>query len=518
MAVTPGFLRAETAEPVVRAADEADQVVDQARSTGAAGRSASMPSAAVQMMAGAHRRGRLLGEPVRRDVGVLARRRGRCPAASTRTGPPGAGCGSRWRRRRSAARPPGTLRAAGRTARRVRTCSVVSASAAASAPSASAARGGGGELVQVRQRAVAVQDVRGRGLVQPQRVLGGGGGGWRARQRHARGPKARARRSRCRRRPWLTRDQDPGRRRGVGHADLGPGDNAVAAMWPRAGTRGRLRRLPDGRGEERRRRRRPRRAGPAAGRGCPHRVTGSTPIASVASAGHRRRGPAGLGQQHRGLGHAEPLAAQPAGHGQPQQAGLGEFLPQGAVAAVVLARGKAVMARSRARAAAGPACLLRPARLSRLARPPRQGGRLAAGVPAQHVGGGLGGCLLGLSHGEVHGSARLLPGQAEGRSATTDSRIWLVPPAMLRHRLSRKACTAPAAGPSVAAPSGPQSTSAVSATACRCATPTSLRTAAWGVVGARQLGQGGAQVQSATRRARWRRPRRPAAATAGSAA
>ena len=53
-----------------------------------------------------------------------------------------------------------------------------------------------------------------------------------------------------------------------------------------------------------------------------------------------------------------------------------------------------------------------------------------------------------------------------------------MPPAMLRHLLSRKLSMAPAAWPSAAAPWTPASATAVSATACRCATPISLRTAA----------------------------------------
>ena len=82
------------------------------------------------------------------------RPRAPCPAASRRTGRPGAGSGSRCRRRRSAGRPPGTWPAAGRTASGTPTCAVVSASAPARAPSARQHGPGQRELVEAGHRAV----------------------------------------------------------------------------------------------------------------------------------------------------------------------------------------------------------------------------------------------------------------------------------------------------------------------------------------------------------------------------
>ncbi len=58
-------------------------------------------------------------------------------------------------------------------------------------------------------------------------------------------------------------------------------------------------------------------------------------------------------------------------------------------------------------------------------------------------------------------------GRPSTRSATRLSRIWVVPPAMLRHRVSRNPATASAASPSVAALCSTCKVSAVSATACR---------------------------------------------------
>src|SRR5271156_6307889 len=66
-------------------------------------------------------------------------------------------------------------------------------------------------------------------------------------------------------------------------------------------------------------------------------------------------------------------------------------------------------------------------------------------------------------------------GRPRTRSPTWLSRIWVVPPAMDRHRVSRNS---PLASPSTA-PAGPSSSRTVSATAWRCPVPISLRIAGW---------------------------------------
>ena len=114
-----------------------------------------------------------------------------------------------------------------------------------------------------------------------------------------------------------------------------------------------------------------------------------------------------LGNQHSGFEYTEVVATHPAGKREREQPCLGESLPGGILV-------------------------------------PWRGA-------AEDIGRRGGDHPLDLVELEVHQRASSL-GSPSTRSATSESSIWLVPPAMLRHLVSRKLSTASAARPSAAAP------------------------------------------------------------------
>ncbi len=431
-------------QPVVGAADEPDQVADQRR-------------VAVQRVARRRARsrraagGRCAARPAPRSASQYAATStsargiqpgGEPPAAPT--APPGAASGWRCRCRRPARRPPGTWRAAGRTARAARCSAAVRSSAPASAPSAiAAAPASASRYRSCRRPAVqlgAEQPARRRRpALQPDRVLRRAARGRRPRQRstpvagrvdddHRRLPP---------RRPLAGTSIQRASRR-VRHADLGAGDRRRPGARPACRGRGRpaaARSTARGPRRSGSSRRLPTPASTAPAAPCsPHRTTGSAPSMIVASAGHVGRPAAHLGQQHGGFEHAEVVAAQPAGQRQREQPRLGQRLP-GASPPSASGRGSTSAADVGDRPA-GP----RRARSSSAGFLPGQ-----AEHPLGHE-----------REQDLAGAARdaQAPGQQEARPPRR-------PPRRRRPRRPRR-----------------RSVSAVSATACRCATPSSLRTAA----------------------------------------
>ena len=284
---------------------------------------------AVQVVAGPQRRRGLVGQPVRRHVEVARRPRGRCPAASRPTGGQVQrargdvdvgdllGHGLERRERPAELLPRPHVRGGQRERGRERAVG-------------QAARPGHRELVQIGEPARPSSPVTGRARARPaprssRSVYSGAPG------RAVRAPPGHARPDDL---ATITtavppagdagRDQDPVGRRAVGHADLDSGDRARLAAppaWPwwRAARASRPRGSrtaavstvsPD--------------ATPASSARCrsrsPHRTTGSTPRASVASAGTGGGPPADLGQRQRHVQHPEPVPAQP-GRAAPATAG-----------------------------------------------------------------------------------------------------------------------------------------------------------------------------------------------------
>ena len=154
---------------------------------------------------------------------------------------------------------------------------------------------------------------------------------------------------------------------------------------------------------------------PAAGRGCPSGARAGRPAPSVASAGTGAACRPISVSRTAAVQHAEPVAAQPARQGQRQQARLAQFLPQGPVSG------------RRRPGSAGPGCA---------------GGRLRCRARSAAEA-----AITRWVSPRLKSTQRASSlGRPSTRSATSDSRIWLVPPAMLRHLVSRNPSTASGRG------------------------------------------------------------------------